>query len=171
MGKRSDFEKNPRDFYETPIEAVIPLLPFLQKDFKFSQPCAGAGKLVDHLEKHGGQCLLKSDIHPMRSDITKLDFFAITKFPAPVIENPPWNRKFLHPMIERLLDVSDYHFWLLFDADWKHTKQSSKYIKYCSDIVSIGRLKWIPDSKMTGKDNCCWYKFSKNTNQTIFHGR
>ena len=29
MGKRSNFERNPRDFYPTPKEAVIPLLPHL----------------------------------------------------------------------------------------------------------------------------------------------
>ena len=34
--------------------------------------------------------------------------------------------------------------WLLFDADWMHTRQSvhlyemMKYIKYCSMIVSVG---------------------------------
>jgi hypothetical protein len=27
--------------------------------------------------------------------------------------------------------------------------------------VSVGRVKWIPDSKMTGKDNCCWYLFDQ----------
>jgi hypothetical protein len=171
MGKRSDFVKNPRDFYETPLQAVIPLLPYLPKTFEFSQPCAGSGQLVDHLEKHGGHCLWKSDIYPLRPDIQPIDFFSIASFPAPVIENPPWDRKFLHPMIDRLLELSDDYFWLLFDADWIHTKQSAAYMKYCSDIVSVGRVKWIPDSKMTGKDNCCWYRFSAKTSQTIFHGR
>ena len=39
-------------------------------------------------------------------------------------------------------------------------------------IVSVGRVKWIPDSKMTGKDNCCWYLFdSTNKAVTEFYGR
>lgn len=171
MGKRSNFERNPRDLYETPIEAVMPLFPHLENDFKFSQPCAGSGKLIDHLEYLGGTCLWKSDLEPLRSDINKLDFFDIDNLLAPVIENPPWNRKFLHPMIEKLLDINDNYFWLLFDADWMHTVQSAPYMKYCSTIVSVGRVKWIPNSKMTSKDNCCWYKFDKKKSGTIFYGR
>lgn len=61
--------------------------------------------------------------------------------------------------------------WLLFDADWAHTKQASEYLKYCSKIVSIGRVKWIPDSKMTGKDNCAWYLFNKDPQEIVFYGR
>ena len=33
MGKRSDFERKPRDFYPTPMEAVEPLLEHLPQDF------------------------------------------------------------------------------------------------------------------------------------------
>ena len=62
--------------------------------------------------------------------------------------------------------------WLLFDADWAHTKQSAPYMTSCVKIVSIGRVKWIEDSKMTGKDNCAWYLFDANHNSpTEFYGR
>ena len=30
MGKRSDFERRPADFYPTPAKAVVPLVPFLR---------------------------------------------------------------------------------------------------------------------------------------------
>ena len=50
MGKRSDFERKPRDFYPTPIEAVEPLLPHLPEGFTFAEPCAGNGALIEHLE-------------------------------------------------------------------------------------------------------------------------
>lgn len=26
---------------------------------------------------------------------------------------------------------------------------------------SVGRVRWTPDSKMTGKDSCYWYLFDK----------
>ena len=62
--------------------------------------------------------------------------------------------------------------WLLFDADWMHTKQSSDYIPVLKKIVSIGRVKWIEGSKSVGKDNCCWYFFdSKDDSETKFFGR
>jgi hypothetical protein len=39
-------------------------------------------------------------------------------------------------------------------------------------IVSIGRVKWIEDSKSVGKDNCCWYLFDRvGSDKTKFYGR
>jgi len=76
-----------------------------------------------------------------------------------IITNPPWSRDVLHPMIMTFKDIAPT--WLLFDADWMHTKQSKPYMQYCQMIVSIGRIKWIADSKHTGKDNCAWYFFQK----------
>ena len=38
--------------------------------------------------------------------------------------------------------------------------------------LSIGRVKWIKDSKGSGKDNSCWYLFDKNeSNEVLFYGR
>ena len=86
------------------------------------------------------------------------------------ITNPPWNRKILHPLIEHLSNIAPT--WLLFDADWMHTKQSIPYLTRLKKVVSIGRVKWIEDSKMTGKDNSCWYLFdSQETNKVLFYGR
>ena len=38
MGKRSDFERIPRDYYPTPYSAVEPLLPHLPENFTFAEP-------------------------------------------------------------------------------------------------------------------------------------
>ena len=62
MGKRSDFDRAPRDFYPTPREAVLPLLPHLGQRTLFSEPCAGDGALVDHLQAAGHLCIFESDI-------------------------------------------------------------------------------------------------------------
>jgi hypothetical protein len=62
--------------------------------------------------------------------------------------------------------------WLLLDADWKETRQATPYRPHCSDIVAIGRVKWIEGSKHTGKDNACWYEFdSKHMICPVFHWR
>lgn len=53
-----------------------------------------------------------------------------------------------------------------------HTRQSAPLMHNCRKIVSVGRVKWIPGSKMTGKDNCAWYLFTKEkAAHTEFHGR
>lgn len=175
MGKRSDFDRVERDFYPTPEAAVLPLLPFLPANCPFVEPCAGDGQLVDILEKYGHECTWASDIEPQRENIKKLDFNDLDetsyKRSHKIITNPPWNRKLLHPMIDKFRE-SGKGAWLLFDADWMHTKQSASYIPYVSKVVSIGRVKWIPDSKTVGKDNCCWYYFSPlKAYNTVFFGR
>jgi hypothetical protein len=160
MGKRSDFERKPRDFYPTPMEAVEPLLPHLPDGFKFAEPCAGNGALVEHLENKG-VCMWASDIEPQAKGIhtssyDKLGFDELIGSDY-VITNPPWDRAILHPMIEFF--APKIETWLLFDADWMHTQQSRQYMPWCRKIVSVGRVKWF--GNMTGKDNCAWYLFKE----------
>ena len=172
MGKRSSFERVERDFYPTPLPAALPLLDHLSAGTKFAEPCAGDGALVRHLESHGHVCTLASDIEPQIDGPERVDVFNVSDFGNSdcVITNPPWNRKVLHPMIHHFVQC-EIPAWLLFDADWPHTKQSADLMGYCSDIVPVGRVKWIPDSKYTGKDNAAWYRFDVAANVTIFHPR
>lgn len=171
MGKRSNFKRVERDFYPTPEAAVLPLIPHLQLYVSYDEPCAGNGQLADILDSHGMRGRSLTDICPQRDDISKLDVFDKTNVDVNYfITNPPWDRKILHPLIIHLSDLAPT--WLLFDADWAHTKQSTEYMDRCVKIVSVGRVKWIPDSKMTGKDNCAWYLFDKNfIGKTEFVGR
>ena len=171
MGKRSNFERRERDYYKTPEEAVIPLLDHIDYiSFTFIEPCAGDGTLTALLEKYtDGDCIYQSDIEPQESNILTKDALHVQDKPDFYITNPPWDRKILHPIIEHLSNLAPT--WLLFDADWIHTKQSQPYQSRLAKIVSVGRVKWIPDSKMTGKDNCCWYLFdSKNSGNTVIVG-
>lgn len=178
MGKRSDFERKPRDFYRTPIEAVVPLIPHLEwrVSQKWIEPCAGDAALIDHIDHLTPKeflCTEAYDIHPMHDSIMEQDFFdlEVGDHIDYVITNPPWDRKFLHPMLEKCRTFP-CPTWLLFDADWPHTKQSSTFMEYCDKIVAVGRVKWIPDSKFTGKDNCCWYRFQPNPTPSVeFIGR
>jgi hypothetical protein len=170
MGKRSDFERKPRDFYPTPAEAVLPLCSHLPGyAFTFVEPCAGDGALVRHLEKMThGECNSATDIEPQHEMVVKSDIFDCTYAHINyAITNPPWDRKILHPIIEHL--SSQIPTWLLFDADWMHTKQAYPYLPYCKKIVSIGRVKWF--GKTSGKDNCAWYLFGSGKTTTQFCGR
>lgn len=168
MGKRSNFERNPRDYYPTPYNAVLPLLPYLEYGTRFCEPCAGDGRLARHLEKHGHICASARDIEPRADWIDKKD--ALTTLTGNIdcfITNPPWDRKILHPLITFL--SMQHPTWLLFDSDWMHTKQAAQYLKYCEEIVSVGRVSWM-ENGTSGKDNCCWYKFVDKQTITIFNG-
>lgn len=159
MGKRSSFERIPRDFYPTPYEAVVPLLPHLPPRTQFVEPCAGDGRLIKHLALHGHRCVWAGDIEPRGGEgMHKFDARTDTVHKGHCyITNPPWSRAVLHPIIENL--ARDMPTWLLFDADWMHTKQAVPYLPWLCKIVSVGRVKWIEDSPFKGKDNCCWHLF------------
>ena len=177
MGKRSNFERVERDAYFTPRAPVEPLIDHLPYSFNYIEPCAGDGRLVRHitdLTDGNGVCELAFDIEPMDPFVAAGDAleapFTIYGSVDYIITNPPWDRSFLHSFIEKYTYVAPT--WLLFDADWMHTKQSSVYMTYCSKVVSVGRVKWIEDSNSTGKDNVCWYLFDINKSKpTEFYGR
>jgi hypothetical protein len=171
MGKRSDFERVPRDFYPTPREAVFPLLPHLRPESVFAEPCAGSGDLIRWLEAGGHTCAIALDTDPKCGSVDRGDalstLFVNIHY---IITNPPWTRSILHPMITHFAHQGPT--WLLFDADWPHTKQAVPYLPLLRKIVAVGRLKWIPGSTSVGKDNCCWYLFdAKNNSPTEFVGR
>ena len=160
MGKRSDFERVPRDYYPTPLAAVEPLISHLPYSFDYVEPCAGDGRLIDHLDKltdSHGECLFASDIEPRGSYIATCNALEIDITDMGIdfcITNPPWERKILHPFID--------------------TKQSAILMTYCVKVVSVGRVKWIENSKSSGKDNCAWYLFDfmkVSGKPTEFYGR
>lgn len=151
MGKRSDFKRQERDFYPTPYEAVAPLLshlPALHKPM-YAEPCAGDGALIRHIGS-AAECVIAYDIEPQGVAVLCRDALYYRPIKAirfdMFITNPPWDRKILHPLIVHLSDMAPT--WLLFDADWMHTKQSAEFMPRCRKIVSVGRVKWIPDSKV-----------------------
>lgn len=159
MGKRSAFPRRPMGDYATPYEAVLPLVPHLRADriHCFAEPCCGDGDLVRHLESLGFDCVQASDIR------RGMDALSLSDIPGDaIVTNPPWTRDLFHSLIEhfRLIKPS----WLLFDADWAHTRQSAQLIRHCSHIVAIGRVRWIPNSPLTGKDNAAWHRFAPDHN-------
>jgi len=177
MGKRSDFARRERDFYPTPVAAVEPLILHLPERFTYIEPCCGDGALVRAIGSfggvaHGGRFCptleYASDIAPSGdTDAYTRDAFSIENAAPGVdlfVTNPPWDRKILHRLIVHLSAIRPT--WLLFDADWMHTKQAAPYLEYCRKIVSVGRVKWIPHSPHTGKDNVCWFLFDYVTSKT-----
>lgn len=179
MGKRSTFERQPRDFYPTPEAAIAPLLRHLRQSFTWWEPCAGDGRLTVWIgqARPRATCLRASDIDPASPRVAYGDAL---RDPAPagldlIITNPPWTRPILHALIDRFLDIAPA--WLLFDADWIHTRQAAPFLPYLEVVQSVGRLRWIDASPHTGKDNCAWHLFTTRTLRvlspplTAFYGR
>ena len=160
MGKRSPgtFARRPHDSYQTPYEAVLPLLPHLAGVTTYAEPCCGEGLLISHLVRHRLTCTYAGDI---QTGDDALFWFprAHEIIPDIICTNPPWTRQLLHPLINHFMRQCPT--WLLFDADWAHTLQAAPYLPHCAKIVAVGRVKWIAQSAFESKDNAAWYLFDR----------
>lgn len=176
MGKRSEYVKRPRDAYFTPEEAVRPIVKYLKEGVTFCEPCAGDGRLVRHIEKlvPDALCLLAMDTEPQADFILTGDAKLLTSESVEncdlIITNPPFTWSELSPMLDRWIPLAPTV--LLLPADFMHNKRFAKYLKHCGLVVSIGRVKWIEGSKMSGVDNYAWYFFTpEQMGDTVFRGR
>lgn len=164
MGRRSSFKRRYMDDYATPVEAVEPLVPWLhaQGVRRFCEPCRGDGYLVDHLEGAGLRCGFAGDIR-MGWDALEMtpEWFAGIEVDA-IITNPPWSAALRLPLIDHFLAITDKPVWLLLDAEAMHTLRMIPYMPRCSDIVSIGRVRWIAGSRFQSLDSACWYRFQRD---------
>ena len=94
----------------------------------------------------------------------------ITARPMRSLRIRPTPATLMHRLIEHFQDIAPT--WLLLETDWAATLQAAPYLPHCSDIVTIGRVKWIEGSKHTGKDNHAWYRFdARHKGGPVFHRR
>lgn len=175
MSKRSNFPKVEKDYYPTVDPKAIPsqLVKFIRGK-TYAEPCCGAGDLVDLLYDIS-ICKWESDIvyrgAGHQRDALTLGISDLDKCDL-IITNPPYTRGVLLPLIDKFLSLKPT--WLLLPADMMHNKYFAEYMRKCTRVVSVGRLKWFSDSKYTSTDNYCWYFWPKNPTgdaPTVFYGR
>lgn len=174
MGARSDFPRRKSDAYLTWDPRPVPaLLAHLAPGTRFVAPCAGQGHLIDHLTAAGHTCVLAYDIEPGRGDVQCED--ALTFRPSVAfdcfIENTPWTRAILHPLIEHLSDMAPT--WLLFDSEWKNTLQAIPLLPRLRRVLACGRTRWIEGSPYDGVDSVSWHLFERPGTRPYaeFYGR
>jgi hypothetical protein len=170
MSKRNPgaFERRDNDAYTTPPKALWPLALHLRQAHihTFAEPCAGDGALVIALEQAGFKCRYAGDIQTGQ-DALQLTVQAVHEADV-IITNPPYERVLMHRLIEVFRRLKPT--WLLLEADWLFTVQSAPFMLHCSDIVPIGRVRWIPGSGSDGFDNYCWARFDMYPHDTTrFH--
>jgi hypothetical protein len=153
LGKRTNFPRRERDDYPTPWKAVAPLLRLLEPGTRFVEPCAGDGELVGHLERAGHVCVGAYDL-PIDARTASYAIDSDVVF----ITNPPWRPQFEPRKI--IANLSDQRpSWLLMYTDWLFTKRAAPYLPRLRAIAVVGRMRWIPGTKHSGYENCCWALF------------
>jgi hypothetical protein len=176
MGKRDPdkFEKKPRDAYFTIDPAAVEaLVPHLQPNRFFIEPCAGAGDLAISVASHGLHCAAMYDVEPQGEGVLQRNCLNLGEkescFADYFITNPPFTWKVLQPIMDHLIILLPT--WLLLPADYMHNVRMRPYMKQCEKVVSIGRLYW-EENKVKGVDNYCWYHFNRDhEGKTEFVGR
>lgn len=176
MGKRSDFPRHKNDAYDTPIDAVKPLVPHLPARVTYIEPCAGKHQLVDALSEllPDSRCLAAKDIAPRDPRVHKGNALTIrARRAAPeaqmFITNPPFLWSVCREIILNL--YWQRPTWLLLPADLMHTDQFAPLLPFCRKVVTIGRVRWRLDTNSSGKDNYAWYLFVAPPDRPIFLGR
>lgn len=173
---RSGFARVENDFYPTTDpRAVAALAPHLPPACRFVEPCAGAGDLMRQLMALGHPCLDAFDIEPRAEGIRRMDALDWPGRVDPsfdVITNPPYVWPLLRQLIPHFIRRAS-GVWLLLQANFAHNQRAAPLLRHCHQIVSIGRLKWIPDSKHQDTKNFAWYLFARaqRTAGIEFHPR
>jgi hypothetical protein len=174
MGKRSDRPRLPRDFYPTPQKAVEPLIPHLWDIEWYVEPCAGNGALVEAIcNLEGPNFEWAGDLEPMKDGIEEHDAregLPYLKYANAIITNPPHKKDVLFPLLDIWLESCKI-VWLLLNADVAHKISFAKYMAKCEKVVSIGRVKWFPESNAASLENFAWYRFGHSGQPTQFVGR
>lgn len=190
MGKYTDMERVSRDYYPTPIKAVIPLAPFMRNK-SYIEPCAGDGRLAEHIFKLQPTSTLVEayDIEPqepfevlgmpiIQRDIIRQPIKEIYEDVDCFVTNPPWlNNKDSGYQLNAIISLlsSLLPTWLLLNGNYVFNKKSADCMRHCTDVVPVGRVKWIEGSKHSGKEDCAWFRFDKRdinqTHMTYIHPR
>jgi len=130
----------------------------------FAEPCCGDGALVNHLEGFGLRCVYAGDIASGHDALALASYGEVDA----IITNPPYRRPVMHALIDHFQRIAPT--WLLLELDWAATKQAVPYLISCSDIVPIGRFRWIAGRKHTGKENFGWFRFdARHVSGPVFH--
>lgn len=172
MGTQKARRRN--DFYPTiDPRAAQALAAVLPAGTVYAEPCAGTGDLIQLLEPYGLRCDWAMELEPQgaclrnRWPIARGNALGLTAADAGeatcFITNPPWQRAMLHALIAHLATILPT--WLLFDASWMHTLQAVPLGRACTDIVSVGRLKWFVGTRYDPPDDCAWYRFDRRPDQ------
>jgi hypothetical protein len=122
---------------------------------RYVEPCRGQGLLIGHLTHFGHRLVSAHDLPDDDARTTKYDIAPGEIF----LTNPPWSRELLHAITVNLSNQAPA--WLLIDADWPHTRQAIPYLLRLRMIISVGRVRWIENSKFTSKDNAIWALFDR----------
>lgn len=178
------FDRVERDFYPTPVKATLPLKnsPIGHKLGTYWEPCCADGQLVDGLKSTlpSMKCVMQSDLVTTTGSI--MSVFDIASQDADAlgidcfITNPPWINTSkdgyqLFSMVYHLAKIRPTLMLLNANICWNKGSWQHPIapMPICDWVKPIGRVKWIADSKHSGKEDCAWFLFDNSSVYAKMH--
>lgn len=143
------------DDFQTPSEAIIPLLPFLPKKWIIWECAAGAGNLVNKFREYGYQ-VIATDI------LMQYDFrmYEPPKYNC-IVTNPPYTLK--NEFLERAYLLGKPFAFLLPLTTFETEKRQRLFRKYGVEIIFFNkRLNFeTPNKKENSKSwfSTAWFTY------------
>ena len=141
------------DDFQTPIEALEPLYPYLEAEWKIWEPSCGKGNLVKELTRRGFQ-VSGSDI------LTGEDFRLESKECDCIITNPPYSLK--QEFLERCYTIGKPFALLMPLTALETAKRQNLYRKHGIEIILMP--KRINFETPSGKEGSAWFATAWFTN-------
>lgn len=176
MTKRAagKYPRMARDFYATPEEPILKLIPHLGDTETFAEPMCGDGAIVSVLENRGWEAVFLCDLEPQGDMIDRAEVGDVLDTDAShyvgadlIVSNPPWplppnklvgmeaGSPTVH-IIRHLMAIKPT--WLLLAADFMQNRYFESLHPFCTKVVAVGRVSWQGNGKK-GFDNAAWYRF------------
>jgi hypothetical protein len=77
-------KRDDRDYFQTPREAVLPMIPYLKKEWRIWEPCCGEGNIL--------RVLCENDFDAYGTDVLQgFDFFTTHRSYDAIFTNPPFS--------------------------------------------------------------------------------
>jgi len=151
--------------FQTPPEALRPLLPYLKKDWHIWECASGKGNLVAELLNRG-YVVSQTDILPETESRGHIDFteFTIEKYPTfgfdCIITNPPF--KYKQEFLEKCYSLGKPFALLLPLTTFETQKRQKLFDKYGLEVIFLPRR--INFETPSGKGSGSWFATAWFTN-------
>jgi hypothetical protein len=164
-----DNERDERDNYETPDEAVDHLLSNVTLTGVMWDPSCGRGKIVKALihagqRAHGSDKFVYVPIDGMRTQVKYgYDFIGCLGTTDSIIMNPPFDQSDDHVRHALKIIPSDGKVCVLLRLTWIAAQKRADLLKHLHKIIICGRLKMlppgVPDQGHSGAVDFAWFVF------------
>ena len=150
-GDMLPLSKKGSDNFQTPPQAVLPLLPYLQKGWTIWECAAGRGLMAETL-KEKGFTVVATD--------TEQDFFLHEPEYDCIVTNPPYSKK--NEFLNRAYELGKPFAFLMPLTALETKKRQRLYRHYGLELILLdGRVDFITPS---GKGSGSWFAVAWFTN-------